>query len=530
MIRSSNALLVCALFLCCLEEAVLSAHGRCSGNQCFALFQESVDFPGAQKRCKDSGGRLLTFTPDNVLTLLPRGLRGSYWVEPRNNGRTAEEEEAGLQQCSCVSVSMEQNATAQREPCSKNLDGFLCQYASEEQCGGLQAGGGLQVKYTAPMGFEIRDSRTFPQGTIAVAGKVGAGFPDSKHVCFTLAWMKAPWTCEVFHGGCEHGCDSTTHDCVCPAGQSLHPNRITCAADPCASCAHECDKGYRRAKDGKGCEDVDECAEGNPCTSDGEECANTAGDFECRCGDGFEEEDGACVDVSVCQRCEHMLCDKVNGVYRCVCRKGFRVSRADSTRCELNCTERRCPASCVLNPHGNQLHQCFCPDGYIVDMDGGAPTCYDIDECALEKQCDHRCENFFGGYKCSCDEGFALRKEYMCVAVRDEEEEGEEEEEEEEEEDASGSAAPHAKPASIHPAEVPPYIRTGSILGITACALLAVALLLFLIQHSARRCGSFQLPAIKHSNLDMFYLQQVHTETYKRLSLDKQIKNDAQIL
>ncbi|XP_068198403.1 thrombomodulin-like [Antennarius striatus] len=528
MIRSSNALLVCVIFLCGLEEAVLSPRGHCAGSQCFALFQESEDFQGAQERCKDSGGHLLKFTLSNVLTVLPGGVSGSYWLELHTNDRTTEE--AAFQQCSCVSVSMEQNVTVQKEPCSDNLDGFLCQYTSEEQCGSLQAGGGIQVRYTAPMGFDLTDSETFPPGTIAVAEKAGAIFPDSKHVCVMTAWTKAPWTCEVFRGGCEHDCNSTTHDCICPAGQTLHPNRITCTADPCAKCAQgcqqvgdtracKCNQGYRLAEDGIGCEDVDECAEENPCTGDGEECENTVGDFECRCGDGFEEEDGVCVDVSVCQRCEHMLCDKVNGVYECMCRKGFRVSPADRTRCVMTCTEAHCPASCVLN-HENKLHQCFCPDGYIIDMDTSTPTCYDINECELEKQCEHKCENLFGGYRCLCDEGFKLHKSYMCVAIEDEEEE----------EEGSGSTAVYPTPAGIQPPAVPSYIKTGSILGISVSILLAAALLFFLIQHSVKRCGSFQLPSIKHSNLDIFYLQQVTTETYKRLSFDKQFKNDAQIL
>ncbi|XP_038582586.1 thrombomodulin-like [Micropterus salmoides] len=519
MIPRTNALLICVVFLCGLEETVLSGRGHCTGNQCFALFQKPDDFLGAQEICKTFDGQLFVFNLEHLRKILrssPNGLSGSYWLELHSAGRTTEEAVAGLQNCSYISG---QNSTVLWKPCRENLDGFLCQYTFEENCSILQAGGGAQMKYTAHMGFEVNDSETFPLGTIAE--KAGGKYPDSRYLCYSNGWLRAPWNCEVLRGGCEYNCNSTTHTCTCPAGQTLHPNNITCTTDPCADCAHECQQvgdnyvctcreGFELAQDMKLCVDVDECKK-DPCTGEGEECVNTQGGFECRCKDGFEEEDGVCEDVAICEKCEHMWCQKFNGVYKCVCKEGFRVSPLDPTKCEQHCTERDCPANCVEN-------QCFCPDGYIQDSDDGIPICTDINECDNEQECDHKCENLFGGYRCLCNEGFKLHNEHRCLPTS-----------EEEEAEGSGSPSPFPTPAGAHPAAVPSYIKTGSVLGITVFMVLCAALLFYLIQSTAKRCGKFQLSSFKHPNIDIFYLQQVTTETYKRLSFDKQLKNDFQI-
>ncbi|XP_076611746.1 thrombomodulin-like [Chaetodon auriga] len=524
MTWTTHAVLLAVLFLCGLDKPVRSQLGHCTGSQCFALFQKPGDFEGAQKSCKDSGGQLFVFSLtkiETILTSLPSGFSRSFWLEQHSAGGPTEEAATGPLNCSSISMLTGRNYTLLWKPCQENLDGYLCQYTFEEPCNRLQAVGGTQVKYTAFMGFEVKDSETFPPGTIAVAEKVGAKHPESKHVCFSRDWMRAPWSCEVLQGGCEHNCNSTTHTCICPAGQTLHPNKITCDADPCADCEQECPTGYRLAKDRRSCVDINECEEEDPCTGEGEECKNTQGAFQCICKDGFEAEDGVCVNVTICERCEHMLCDKFNGVYECVCRKGFKVSPKDPTKCEMHCTERDCPARCIPNTDNEMegIPQCFCPDGYILDTINNTAICSDINECEQEKPCDHKCENTLGSFRCLCDEGFKLYKEYMCVPI-----------EEEEEEEGSGSSTPYPTPAGTHPVTVPSYIKTGSILSITMFMVLCAALLFFIIQYTARRCGKFELSTFKHPNMDILYLQQVTTETYKRLSFDKPFKNDSQIL
>ncbi|KAI9517257.1 hypothetical protein NQZ68_008517 [Dissostichus eleginoides] len=466
--------LFCALLLCALQETVLSQRGHCTGNQCFAFFQSPLDFPGAEKSCRNFDGQLLSSDSAHLLKILKAAPTGRYWFDQKKNFRSAGE---ALQMCPSISVS---NSSVLWEPCGGSLSGFLCQYPIQEPCSEVPAGTDIQVKYT----MEVDDSEKFPQGTIAEAGKVGAKYLDSKYVCFLKNWMQAPWTCEVFQGGCEHNCSRTTHRCTCPLGKTLHHNNISCEEGMC---------------------------EENPCAREGEQCQITPGGFKCVCKEGFEKEDGVCVNVTICEQCEHMDCKKFNGVYECVCKEGFSVSPLDPTRCEVICKERDCKATCIKIEKDEP--QCFCPDGYISDMKDDNPFCTDINECD-SGQCDQECENLFGGFRCLCSAGYYMDQEKnKCVPI-------------EEEDEGSGSHLPYPTPAGSHPASVPTYIKTGSVLGITLFMALCAVLLFFLIRNAVKRCGKFELSTFKHPDIDIFYLQQVTTETYKRLSFDKQFKND----
>lgn len=523
MIPTARGPLLCALLLCALDAAVRAQRGRCSGTQCFALIQRPTNFSHAEESCRQMGGQLLLLGPERVADLL-HGLSGSFWL---SGGGAAQE--APLS-CPCCSVSEGRDVKVLLKPCSKSLDGFLCQSSVGKRCTALKAGGGALVKHTAALGFELKSSDVIPVGATAVTRQPGAKYPESKHLCFEARWIKAPWPCEVFQGGCEHGCNSTTNVCACPAQQLLHPNRLSCAAEPCAACAHECQqdgdarackcrKGFRLARDEASCVDVDECKESSPCKGENEKCVNTEGGFRCACEDGLEREDGKCVADS-CVRCEHLMCNTTAAGFQCHCKKGFKVSAKDPYKCELDCTEKHCPAICAKNPEGEEkeIFQCYCPEGYIQDVKNKTAICSDINECDNDRQCDHVCENTFGGYRCLCNEGFRVHNVHSCVAI----DEGEVLEE------ASGSSDLQPSPAGAHPAAVPSYIKTGSVLGISVFLVMCAALLYFLLRVMAKRCGRFKLSSLKHHDIDIFYLQQVTTETYKRLSFDKQFKNDSQ--
>lgn len=511
-----RALIISVVFL--LEETVLSQRGHCAGDQCYALFLDTEDFTGAKTSCEVAFGQLFEFRLEQAeepLASVLRGISGSFWLSSTNSANP------GL--CSSVSVTMGGNLTLLWTLCSDKLDGFLCQYTFENPCSTLHADKGAQVRYVTYAGFEPDDSETFPPGTIAVVKKLGGEYPDAKHVCFSGSWRPAPWRCEVMGGGCEHSCNYTTNTCICPINQTLHPNNFTCTKDLCADCEQKCQKegdsyvckcttGYRLAPDRKSCVDVDECKEENPCTGEGQKCVNTQGGIKCVCIDGFIEEDGVCVNVSICEQCEHMLCKKSNGVYGCSCRKGFRVSAKDPTMCEQHCTVRDCLANCIQDPHVEKdMQQCFCPEGYIRDTRDGETFCTDIDECEFMAKCDHKCENLYGGYKCVCDEGYKLHSDYLCLPN-----------EMDEEDNGSGSSPSYPTPANVHPVTVPSYIKAGSVMGITVFMLLCAGLLYFLVRNLAKRCGKFELSSLKGSDIDIFYLQQVTTDTYKRLSFDKQ--------
>lgn len=40
----------------------------------------------------------------------------------------------------------------------------------------------------------------------------------------------------------------------------------------------------------------------------------------------------------------------------------------------------------------------------------------DIDEC-LDSPCSQKCENFAGGYRCGCNEGFNVEDDGNCVGT-----------------------------------------------------------------------------------------------------------------
>ncbi|XP_030577942.1 thrombomodulin-like [Archocentrus centrarchus] len=516
MIPKTQTLLFTLVFLCRPREALLSLSGRCSKNEICA-FKSVMDFKGAEDLCKKYSGELYKLSSKDKtgsLTALLSGSSGRYWLQS-TDGKGPN--------CAAVSVMEGQNVTVVSVPCQdRKLDGVFCKM--QEVCAPLGAPKSSPVTYTF-MEFKFDDSEVFPAGTIAVAQKVGGNYPDSKHLCFTQ-WIKAPWSCEVMDGGCQSKCNRISGNCVCPPGEHLHHNNISCTAGPRAESGRECQqvgetftctcpKGYRLDRDGKSCVDVDECKEEGRCATGGQVCVNTPGDYECRCKErGFVLEEGVCVNVVICQSCEHD-CEKINGEYQCVCRNGFMVSPSDPTKCSQNCTERDC--RCISKDGSS----CECPHGYVKDTVDGKDFCTDINECEAQVMCEHICENLFGGFRCSCREGFQLQDKDKCV-------------EEEEDGDESGSPPPGiaqpSTPAGAYPALLPSYIKTGSVLGITVFIVLAAGLLVFLLRNAFKRCGKFELSSLKRPDIDIFYLQQVTTDTYKRLSFEKQFKSDSQKL
>lgn len=511
------------LLLLGLQGVLQTRTGRCSGDLC--AFRALLDFNAAETECRSSGGGLLSFSSEEQL--LDRlqslsGFSGTFWL--RGPGRKSEEAAAGFQTCSSVSVGL--NVSVEWKSCSE-LSGFLCEFG--DVCSPTRSSGGGPVTYTTYSGFTVTESESFPAGTTAERREAGGGPPASKHLCSSSGWMEAPWSCEILDGGCEFGCHPENNTCTCPPGRVLHPNQVSCTEDPCARCELDClqvggryecgcAEGFRLGQDGRSCVDIDECAEKDPCAAEGQQCENLQGGFRCECTEDFIWEDGACVNVSICMLCEQ-TCEKISGVYRCVCGRGFRVSPEDPTKCYAHCSERDCPARCQKNPEQEQKEQqqCFCPDGYVVDIRDGTATCTDIDECEHQEMCQQRCENLFGGFRCWCEEGFRLQDGFRCVS------------EEDPGEDGSGSSESPLPAASRPSGPLPSYVRTGSILGIAVFLLLVLVLLCFLIRHAARRCGRFELPPLKRPDINIFYLQQVTTETYKRLSVDKQLRNEQRL-
>uniref|UniRef100_A0A1A7WC64 Thrombomodulin n=1 Tax=Iconisemion striatum TaxID=60296 RepID=A0A1A7WC64_9TELE len=502
----NRALILCGFWVW-LRDAAAVPLVQCTGGSApgLCLYQNRVDFREAEQSCRVANGQLAE-NQTGVLVKLPDGFGGRFWLRSARGTH-------------CTAVMSGVNVTVLSVPCRNQLDGFVCRFKPSEVCGAVQVIG--HVTYTTSFvspNFTVVDSDFFPPGTVAVEVRSGARYPDSKQLCYSR-WHRVPWSCEILLGGCEHGCE---HLCTCPVTHALHPNNFSCVARAPATSAPshqiQCKSGFEPSQDGTSCVDVDECAEEeDSCTEEGDECVNTDGGHECKCMSGFEEVDGACVNASICLLCEHMNCSRVSGEFRCVCRDGYRVSPRDPTRCEQHCSERVCRAVCHRDPNleARDMQQCTCPNGYIVDLRNRTADCVDIDECEQQEMCDHLCENTFGSYSCACHRGFRLERGDRCVPL--EEEEGEEEN--------HPPHPPNESPQTLRPV-LPSYIKTGSVLGITVFLVLCAAVLGCLVRTMTRRCGRLDL---RHPDLDIFYLQQVTTETYKRLSFDKQSKSDMRL-
>ncbi|KAI4888917.1 hypothetical protein NFI96_005924 [Prochilodus magdalenae] len=448
----------------------------------------TVDFTDAQVSCERKQGALMsvrtTEVNDVILDLLKElsghfwiglihasdtctdpsyDLRGYSWITGDNATRFRNWKSDGIS-CSrrCVSVSRNDGKWAERR-CNdtEGIAGYLCEYQNTEKCGPLTSK--ASVLYQTPFGFSRVDLSEVPNSSNATRLDL-----SSKHICLEGQWLHAPWSCEVYRGGCEHSCDKSndTYVCNCPPGYELQSNAVSCKKalnDPCqgAGCSHSClpkgksyeclcQHGFLLDADGKTCKDINECEDKRVCPGRNFQCVNTLGSFECHCMSGFRRERDICEDDDECASgpCDHS-CVNTQGGYNCECSEGYQVSLEDKHKCALHCPQWECPA---VDCDPNSPHQCDCPRGFILEERPTGLFCVDIDECVMS-YCDQDCKNTIGGYICSCNEGFNLIGNAKC-------------------EKTGISQEPHTTPFDLFtptPTETPSGVSTGGRLAISMC-------------------------------------------------------------
>ncbi|XP_072300220.1 thrombomodulin-like [Eucyclogobius newberryi] len=481
--------------------------GYCIGSICFALFETETDFKGAQDICSQLHGHLMTVRSsvhhDSLSLLLGNtsglhwiglyllkgcpdptaDLRGYQWVTTDTTSNFLNWAEASTP-CSspsprCIFIPNDDKFQWHEDSCETPKSGFLCEYSFQDMCPGLK---NTKVVYTTPFGFTVDDAATLPAGTIAE-------HPDEiKRVCASKLWMKAPWSCEIQRGGCEHKCTTNPENrpvCFCPPGNTVNPaNDRTCEVsidDPCLqlNCEHACYKhldsflctcseGFVLGDDMKSCRDFDECLDERFCPGDEEKCVNVHGDFQCVCKDGYKLNGGTCVDTDECASapCEHMCKNKPGG-YDCSCYEGYKVDPSSTDKCKRHCGKEECLAEC--DP--NNKFQCFCPDGYMLDEREGAPwVCVDLDECESYTYCEQHCENLYGSYMCFCDRGFTLVDGSDCVKGADENTE-------------DTTVTEIMEVVTVAPTHRPSAVSAGGLAGIIICTAFFILLAAFLIHH-----------------------------------------------
>lgn len=552
--RDVTGLITIALtFLVGRAGAIEPNNGYCIGNQCYAVFQHRGDFAAAHDQCGEHVGHLMTVRSSvshDILQILLENLAGQYWIglrlpsgcpDPAAELRgfqwvTKDTEsdfynwaptfDSSCASSQCVSVSKNNDFMWTQESCGAQADGFLCEYSFQNPCSRLTVAGGESVTYSIPYGFQGEDVASPPPGTIATLTP-----SEARYICFSDRWHRAPWTCEIAEGGCEHKCAAgPQHDssCFCPPGQAVNPaNNVTCEADrddPCVSlrCEHACyqgddggahacmcDHGFELAGDGRSCVDFDDCTDERQCPEENHKCVNTVGGFQCVCEDGYRLSGDRCVDVDECVSapCEHM-CDNTPGGYKCSCFDGYIVVPETPEKCKLHCGAEECAAEC--DP--NDMYQCYCPEGYILDERGDDMVCVDFDECNMFG-CDQGCKNTFGGFVCSCSPGFTLVDQVLCVKNGDDTDK-----------DAEGSGVATTPrvliTSTVHypvPTRRPSQVSAGGLVGIILCVVVVILALVFLVNHIFKSRHKPESPAaLKAQAGEAHDLQQVTTDKHEK--------------
>ncbi|XP_051729991.1 thrombomodulin [Ctenopharyngodon idella] len=447
--------------------------GFCVEGKCFSVQTDSATFDVAQKVCREKRGHLMTVRTQksaDVLTKLLKGTSGDFWLGLRyqcsNDGLKGYkwvtgddtslyvnwESDRAICSPQCASVSQKVQKLAER-PCDDRIEGYLCEYDNADYCQPLS--NEADVLYEIPLGFKANELQEIPKGTNATLPPL-----RTRHICFDGVWIQAPWSCEVFGGGCDYKCGSNgkNFECSCQPGFKLDSNRVTCSKE-------EPELAFKVVKP-----------------------------FE-DCKPGYSNENGVCVDEDECVSapCEHE-CNNIEGGYECECYEGFIKSTEDMSKCKMQCTEFQCPAEC--DPNNDD--QCNCPDGFLLEEKEREKICVDHDECD-SGYCDQECVNTPGDYVCSCREGFKLLNKSNCVR---------------EDFEGSGSSTPFDifTPTSRPPTKKPISISTASLLAIMVAIVVCILVLVCLAHCILRRYCQMHNYDVHKSHENIYDFQQVIIE------------------
>jgi hypothetical protein len=209
-------------------------------------------------------------------------------------------------------------------------------------------------------------------------------------------------TCVQYCTDLSTQCDSLQAQCF--FGTSLQQAWMaTYCAATCQVCDQpRCARGYKLSADGQ-CVDLDECSSPtlNECAENAN-CVNTEGAYTCQClpgfkGNGFVE----CTTESCYNLLSESRCDAL-------------ARRGGCSQSSSNRAFRFCARTCKVCTTDDTT---TCSKGYAAQND----MCFDINECrALTHKCpvNSACVNTFGGYKCTCDQGYTASKytgQWECV-------------------------------------------------------------------------------------------------------------------
>ncbi|XP_061099224.1 thrombomodulin-like [Conger conger] len=277
----------------------------CTPKQCYTAFEIRASFQTAVDMCEKIDGHLMSVrysASNDAMGELLRDAEGEFWIGLQFNGNGCTDTSRLRRYvwitgdtltnftnwsdgdsepfCAPTCVSVSRDLKWKGRSCDKIMDGFLCEHDRTKVCAPLEPRETDEsVHYITPFGNEGEGPTMLPMGSVVTGRPSGV-----KHICTPDGvWLRAPWSCEVLNGGCEHKCVTKTPQCTCPAGTALQRNNITCTPnDACVNLGCEqlclagaclCRDGYELLADGKGCRDKDECRDTMICPNSN--CVNT---------------------------------------------------------------------------------------------------------------------------------------------------------------------------------------------------------------------------------------------------------------
>ena len=253
-----------------------------------------------------------------------------------------------------------------------------------------------------------------------------AGTGYSGAACETDVDECAPNPC---HNGGTCTDKVNAYTCACAAGYSgaaCETDVDDCAPNPCHNGGTCTDKvnAYTCDCAGTGYEDttcetnIDECSTGTPCAANAN-CMDNSGAYTCSCKNGYDMEDGVCVDIKECadtpcntnQNCieeEGHSSEHPNG-FDCECKPGY-----SGPACETDVDE------CAPNPCHNggtctdkvNAYTCACADGWT-----GFTCETDVDECSDDNNpctSDQQCFNLVGDKDAVCEDKACKNSDLNC--------------------------------------------------------------------------------------------------------------------
>lgn len=307
------------------------------------------------------------------------------------------------QRCNDINECNEENHCREDDfssvnSCSNTSGGYRC-----------SCGAGFQLSGSAPRSQTCQDIDECAQNS-GLCGRTGT-FGSGANVCTNV---DGGYSCSCIAGFTHQnsGAPATNRnqDCIpideCVStsvcGQNLGPGGTNTCTNLVQGYSCSCQSPQFSAT-GSGsfdgdCVDVNECTDGGPSDNtchqeDGwGSCTNYTGSgsaigYGCTCGAGFTRINAGttsedCADINEC---------------------------TDESGADTSCNAHLGYGSCNNTTGG---YSCTCADGYESFLDGGDPSCRNVDECSDEAGADTSCNAHLGfgtctdtdgGFTCSCD-------------------------------------------------------------------------------------------------------------------------------